>query len=70
MQTTIQSSPAFELLADITCTKHGHSLKLISFVPSARRPEQQVKFQGLFTDAELRALRDLIDQSLEGQACH
>jgi len=69
MQATIQSSPAFELLADITRTEHGHSLKLISFVPSARRPEQQVKFQGLFTDAELRALRDLIDQSLEVQAC-
>lgn len=68
MQATIQSSPAFELLADLTRTEHGHSLKLISFVPSARRPEQQVKFQGLFTDAELRTLRDLIDQSLEVQA--
>lgn len=68
MQATIQSSPAFELLADLTRTEHGHSLKLISFVPSARRPEQQVKFQGLFTVAELRALRDLIDQALEVQA--
>lgn len=68
MQATIQSSPAFELLADLTRTEHGHSLKLISFVPSARRPEQQVKFQGLFTDAELRTLRNLIDQSLEVQA--
>lgn len=65
MQATIQSSPAFELLADITRSEYGHSLKLISFVPSARRPEQQVKFQGLFTEAELRTLRDLIDQSLE-----
>ena len=68
MQATIQSSPAFELVADLTRTEHGHNLKLVSFVPSARRPEQQVKFQGLFTSTELRTLRDLIDQSLEGQA--
>lgn len=65
MQTTIQSTPAYELHADLTRTEHGHNLKFISFVPTARRPEQQVKFQGLFTSAELRVLRDLIDQSLE-----
>lgn len=69
MQATIQSTPAYELHADLTRTEqHGHSFKLISFVPSARRPEQQVKFQGQFTDAELRALRDLIDQALEVRA--
>lgn len=68
MQAIIQSSPAFELHADLTRTEHGHSLKLISFVPSARRPEQQVKFQGLFTETELRTLRDLIDQAMEARA--
>lgn len=65
MQATIQSTPAYELYADLSRSAHGHSLRLISFVPTARRPERQLKFQGLFTDAELRALRDLISQSLE-----
>ncbi len=65
MQATIQSTPAYALTADITRTAHGHNLKLVSFVPTARRPEHQVKFQGLFTDKELRALRDVIDQELQ-----
>lgn len=65
MQATIQSTPAYVLTADLTRTAHGHNLKFTSFVPTARRPEQQVKFQGIFTTNELRALRDVIDQELQ-----
>jgi len=61
----IQSTPAYELSADIIPTPYGHNLKLISFVPSARRPEEQVKFQGLFSSAELTALRDCINRALD-----
>ena len=61
----IQSTPAYELSADIIPTPYGHNLKLISFVPSARRPEEQVKFQGLFSSAELTALRDCINHALD-----
>ena len=65
MLTAIQTTPAYELSVEITDTGHGHSLKFLSFVPTARRPEHQVKFQGLFTRVELEALRDSISQSLE-----
>ncbi|MCV2365845.1 hypothetical protein LNV23_20545 [Paucibacter sp. DJ1R-11] len=64
MQAIIQATSAFELRAELTKTPFGHSLRLISYVPTARRPEQQVKFQGLFTGAQLRDLRDLIDKEL------
>lgn len=36
-----------------------------SFVPTARRPEHQVKFSGTFTVEELRLLRDAIDRGLQ-----
>ncbi len=65
MRKLIQSTPAYELSADITRTSYGHSLKLISLVPLARRPEEQVKFQGLLSTAELTALRDCINLALD-----
>lgn len=65
--TTIQSTETWQLDAKVTTTPYGRHLVISSFVPSARRPAQQVKFQGLFADAELRRLRDLIDQALEMQ---
>jgi hypothetical protein len=65
MQATIQSTPAYQLNAEPTQSALGHNLKFTSFVPTARRPEQQVKFQGVFTTDELRVLRDLIDQELQ-----
>lgn len=64
MRLLIQATPAYELSVDITTTTHGHSLRLISFVPTARRPEDQVKFQGVFNTAELNLLRDALNQSL------
>jgi len=65
MRVTIQATPAYELSIDLHTSAHGHSLRLISFVPTARRPEQQVKFQGLFSTAELGLLRDALSQALE-----
>ena len=65
MRSLIQATPAYELSVDITTSAHNHSLRLISFVPTARRPEDQVKFQGVFSTAELKSLRDALNQVLE-----
>ena len=64
VQATLLSEPAYELRAEIRCTPYGHHVRFLSFVPSARRPEEQVKFQGLFSADQLRALRDLIDREI------
>ena len=64
MRSLIQATPAYELSVDITTTTHGHSLRLISFVPTARRPEDQVKFQGMFSTAVLKSLRDALNEAL------
>lgn len=66
MRSLIQATPAYELSIDLTTTPLGHNLRLISFVPTARRPEEQVKFQGVFTTAEIEALRDALSQVLGG----
>ena len=63
MRSLIQATPAYELSVDIATSAHGHSLRLISFVPTARRPEDQVKFQGVFSTAELKSLRDALNQA-------
>ncbi len=68
MRSIIQATPAYALSVDIASTAHGHSLRFISFVPTARRPEEQVRFQGLFSTAELTALRDCIAQALQLEA--
>ena len=68
MRSLIQATPAYELSVDIATSAHGHSLRLISFVPTARRPEDQVKFQGVFSTAELKSLRDALDQALAPEA--
>ena len=64
MRSLIQATPAYELSIDLTTTPLGHSLRLVSFVPTARRPEDQVKFQGVFTTAELNSLRNALNQAL------
>lgn len=65
MQTTFQSTPTWQLDATVTATPYGHHLLISSFVPTARRPEHQVKFSGVFSTEELRALRDAIDRELQ-----
>lgn len=66
MRTTFQATDAYELIAQVSATPYGHELKLISHVPCANRPEEQVKFQGLFSDSELRALNNFLTAALEG----
>ena len=68
MRSLIQATPAYELSVDIATSAHGHSLRLISFVPTARRPEDRVKFQGVFSTAELKSLRDALNQALAPEA--
>lgn len=63
--TTFQQTPSWQLDARIGQTPYGHHLIISSFVPTARRPEHQVKFSGTFSTDELRRLRDVIDQALE-----
>lgn len=65
MQTTIiQTTSCWQLDASIDQTPFGYHLVISSFVPTARRPEHQVKFSGTFNSDELRRLRDAIDQAL------
>jgi hypothetical protein len=64
MRSLIQSTPAYKLSAEIASSRLGHSLRLISLVPTARRPEEHVKFQAVLSSTELRALRALLDQVL------
>jgi hypothetical protein len=64
MQSTFQSTPTWQLDASVKATPYGHHLIITSFVPTARRPERQVKFSGTFTADELRTLRNTIDAAL------
>ena len=68
MRSIIQATPAYQLSVDISDTDHGHSLRFISFGPTARRPEEQVRFQGLFSTAELKSLSDALNQALALEA--
>ncbi|MEO8545226.1 MAG: hypothetical protein ABI434_16695 [Burkholderiaceae bacterium] len=61
----IQSKPSWQLAASVQSTPHGHHLIISSFVPTARRPEHQVKFSGTFSDAELRQLVEAVAGALE-----
>ena len=63
-QATLLSGPAYEPRVEIFRTPNGHHVRFLSFFPSARRPEDQVKFQGLFSTDELRSLRDLIEREI------
>ena len=54
---TIQQTEAWRLDAELIETKHGATVRFISFVPSARRPEEQVKFQLHLTHDELERLQ-------------
>ena len=60
VQAKLLSGPAYELRAEKRHTPYDHHIRLLSFIPSARRPKEQVKFEGLFSTDQLRGLRDLI----------
>lgn len=57
MRSTIQETGAWRLDIKCTPTKYGHDLRLISFVPTARRPGEHTRLQATLTDAELQALK-------------
>jgi len=63
--TTIQTTPAWHLRASVTPVRGDqHHLMVTSLVPTARRPEEHVRWQGVFSADELRALRDVIDRAI------
>ena len=69
MRSLIQCSEAFELSASISQHESlGYHLKLIGFMPSVNHPEEQVRFQGMFTKTELQALRDFLDAAIKESA--
>jgi hypothetical protein len=66
MRSLIQCTEAFELSASIS--EHGslgYHLKLIGFIPSANHPEEQVRFQGMFSKTELQTLRNFLDAAIK-----
>jgi hypothetical protein len=66
VQAIIQSTPAWQLRASVSPAQGDqHHFMVTSLVPTARRPEEHVQWQGMFSADELRALRDVIDRALE-----
>jgi hypothetical protein len=65
MRSVFHTSGAYELSAQVGQTPYGLHLQLISFVPTARMPREQVQFQGVFSKSEIQALRDALDAALE-----
>lgn len=64
---TIQNTPCWRLDARICKTPYGHHLIISSFVPTACRPEHQVKFQATLSREELLRLKAVVGQALEVQ---
>jgi hypothetical protein len=64
----IHQGPAYELSIDVDSSAYGHHLKFVTFVPTARNPEPQVKFQANLSRAELAELHAAIGRALAGQA--
>ena len=63
---SVQSNPCWQVDASVTPVGGDqHHLLITSLIPTARRPEHQVRFSGTFTVDELRRLRDVLDQALE-----
>ncbi|MBN8504830.1 MAG: hypothetical protein J0L58_10145, partial [Burkholderiales bacterium] len=58
------NSPAYQLAAELEPNALGFNLSFESFVPTARRPEVQRRFQAHLTEQELLQLRWLIDDVL------
>jgi hypothetical protein len=62
--TLIHQGPAYELSVSIEAGPYGHYLKFVSFVPIARNPEHQVRFQAHLSEGELEVLHKAIGQAL------
>lgn len=70
VETVIQQGPAYELSVAITTGSYGYHLEFFSFVPTARRPEKQVRLRATLTRAELRALHQVISNALQDEPVH
>jgi hypothetical protein len=68
--TLIHKGPAYELSVTIDGGRHGHHLKFISLVPTARNPEPHVKFQATLSTAELVELHEAIGKALTDLPVH
>lgn len=66
--TALQSSGSYQLALTIQSTPYGHHLKFSSFVPTARRPHEQSRFQLLLTRQEMQALHQALGRALEEPA--
>ena len=60
----IHQGPAYELSLDIASSAYGYHLKFVTFVPTARNPEPQVKFQANLSEQELTQLHEAIRLAL------
>ncbi len=63
--TVLQTSGSYQLALTIQPTPYGHHLKFSSFVPTARRPQEQLRFQLLLGRDEMQALHQALGQALE-----
>jgi len=62
--TLIHQGPAYELSVSIEAGPYGHHLKFVSFVPIARNPEHQVRFQAHLSKGELEVLHKAIGEAI------
>jgi hypothetical protein len=63
--TVLQSTGNYQLALTIQPTPYGHHLKFSSFVPTARRPQEQLRFQLLLAREDMRALHQALGRALE-----
>jgi hypothetical protein len=60
----IIDGPSYVLAVRLTKSKHGNNLRLVSIMPGARRPEEQVKFQCVLTDVELNTVQKVLSEAV------
>lgn len=64
VRATIQETPAHRLDVSLERGAYGTHLMLITFVPTARNPEEQVKFQTTLSDTELRNFEKVLSAAV------
>ncbi len=63
--TRFKSIDSYQLALTIRLTPYGHHLKFSSFVPTARRPQEQLRFQLLLARQEMLDLHQALGRALE-----
>jgi hypothetical protein len=61
---TIQQTEAWRLDVELIETQWGATVRFISFVPTARRPEEQVKLQLNLSQNELERLQKFLSDTV------